>query len=159
MTLSFKTAYGYDHSTKAFIGIVSAFLDPLASTADEPVYILPANATWIQPEGQLMPLYTHIAFVDDAWLIRPDYDALRTEIERMRCEAEAKIWSVGDTMVQVSERLQSDPQDEALQAELQKFVTLLDKWTQYRQALLRMEKNVETLDVAEINWPEVPDLQ
>ena len=71
--------YNYDGTTKEFLSEVSADLDPLESTENNPVYLIPANATDV-PVPAAVQKKARVFDVDlGQWKYIPDYRGVVVE--------------------------------------------------------------------------------
>ena len=151
-----RIAYGYDQQTSAYTGEVHAYLDPLASVENKPVYTLPANATWTAPPPDKLPDFCRLEYQEGAWQTATDRKALGKEIDRRRAEADAQVNVLDDTVLILTDDAQADPKDEALQAELKQAKAEASAWKRYRLALAKMTAGINDLDVSAMVWPENP---
>ncbi|MDN0075603.1 DUF4376 domain-containing protein [Crenobacter sp. SG2303] len=74
MHVPFIEFHRYDSVTGRYLGPVPAYLDPLESSDEQPVYAAPANAIAASPAGELAPCQSYrLNAAGDAWDVVPDY--------------------------------------------------------------------------------------
>lgn len=65
--------YNYHGETKEFLSEATADLDPLESTEENPVYLIPANATEVKPPASVVKKARIFNVEEGTWSYVPDY--------------------------------------------------------------------------------------